>query len=108
MIEAIEAINVASVQPDATPMESLGQSQVTSSMNDISTSFADLLGQGVNTVNHQLLHATELSNKVALGEAVNLHEVVIAMEHAKLSMELAVEVRNRVLEGYQELMRMQI
>tara|TARA_B100000745_G_scaffold238943_2_gene161719 strand:- start:177 stop:470 length:294 start_codon:yes stop_codon:yes gene_type:complete len=97
MIEAIEAINIAPVQPDAMP-----------AINETSTSFADLLGQGVNTVNNQLLHASELSNKVALGEAVNLHEVVIAMEHAKLSMELAVEVRNRVLEGYQELMRMQI
>lgn len=42
------------------------------------------------------------------GEQENLHEVMIAMNQAKLSFQLMTEVRNKSLEAYQELMRMQI
>jgi flagellar hook-basal body complex protein FliE len=42
------------------------------------------------------------------GEQENLHEVMIAMNEAKLSFQLMTEVRNRMLETYQELMRMQV
>lgn len=42
------------------------------------------------------------------GEQENLHEVMIAMNQAQLSFQLMTEVRNRSLETYQELMRMQI
>jgi flagellar hook-basal body complex protein FliE len=43
-----------------------------------------------------------------VGEQGNLHEVMIALEKAKLSFELILAVRNKSLEAYQELMRMQI
>lgn len=42
------------------------------------------------------------------GEQENLHEVMITMNEAKLSFQLMTEVRNRMLETYQELMRMQV
>ena len=42
------------------------------------------------------------------GEQENLHEVMIAMNEAKLSFQMMTEVRNRLLETYQELMRMQV
>lgn len=42
------------------------------------------------------------------GEQENVHEVVIAMNEAKLSFQLMTQVRNRLLETYQELMRMQV
>lgn len=42
------------------------------------------------------------------GEQENVHEVVIAMNEAKLSFQLMTQVRNRILETYQELMRMQV
>lgn len=48
--------------------------------------------------------ATEL----ALGQADNLHQVMIGAERTRLQFELAMSMRNRVLEAYQEIMRMQV
>ena len=42
------------------------------------------------------------------GQNVSLHQTMIAMEEASISFQLMVEVRNKLLESYQELMRMQI
>ena len=42
------------------------------------------------------------------GQNVSLHQTVIAMEEASVSFQLMVEVRNKMLESYQELMRMQV
>jgi flagellar hook-basal body complex protein FliE len=42
------------------------------------------------------------------GQNVSLHQTMIAMEEASVSFQLMVEVRNKVLESYQELMRMQV
>jgi flagellar hook-basal body complex protein FliE len=42
------------------------------------------------------------------GKNVSLHQTVIAMEEAQVSFQLMVEVRNKLLESYQELMRMQL
>ena len=46
--------------------------------------------------------------KLALGEADNLHQVMIALSKAKTSFELTVQVRNKLLEGFQEVMRMSV
>ncbi|MDO8299544.1 flagellar hook-basal body complex protein FliE [Lacisediminimonas sp.] len=45
---------------------------------------------------------------LASGQASNLHQVMIGMEETKLAFQLAVQVRNRVLEAYQEVLRMQV
>ena len=45
---------------------------------------------------------------LATGAGVPLHQAVIAMEEASVSFQLMVEVRNKLLESYQELMRMQV
>ncbi|ABC30792.1 flagellar hook-basal body complex protein (FliE) [Hahella chejuensis KCTC 2396] len=71
-------------------------------------SFADWLGGEVNQVNQQLAAADSAARTLATGEAENLHQVMIALDKAQLSMSLMVEVRNRLLESYQEVMRMSI
>jgi flagellar hook-basal body complex protein FliE len=45
---------------------------------------------------------------LATGQTQNLHQTMIALEEAKLSFQLLVQVRNRVLEAYQDVMRMQV
>ena len=42
------------------------------------------------------------------GEAADVHQVMVAVEQAGIALDLMLEIRNRVLEGYQELMRMQV
>lgn len=70
--------------------------------------FSPLLKSGANQLTEQTGRANELLSSYALGENVSPHELVMAMEQAKLSMQLAVEVRNKLVDAYQELTRLQI
>lgn len=70
--------------------------------------FDDWLQAQINEVNRQILSSEAKVRDLALGEQGNLHEVMISLEKAKLSFELILAVRNKSLEAYQELMRMQI
>lgn len=45
---------------------------------------------------------------LAAGETSNLHQVMLKLEEAKLAFQLTLQVRNKLLEGYQDIMRMQI
>jgi flagellar hook-basal body complex protein FliE len=53
-------------------------------------------------------NADMLMEKLATGEDVEIHEVMIAMEEADVSFRVAVAVRDKLIESYQEIMRMQI
>ncbi len=72
------------------------------------TDFAQMLGSGLAGVDASLKAADGQLRALAAGQAIPLHDVMISMEQARLDLMLAVEVRNRVIEGYQELMRMQL
>jgi flagellar hook-basal body complex protein FliE len=71
-------------------------------------SFGNLLGRLVNEVNAKQNAAADAVHSLQSGGNVSLHQAVIAMEEASISFQLMVEVRNKLLESYQELMRMQI
>lgn len=73
-----------------------------------SPSFGNLLGRLVTEVNDTQVHADEAVKGLISGQNVSLHQAVIATEEANVSFQLMVEVRNRLLDAYQELMRMQI
>lgn len=62
----------------------------------------------LNAVNAGLAVAETDVRKLAAGQAPSLHEVMIHMEEAKLSFQLLAQVRNRLLDAYQEVMRMQV
>jgi flagellar hook-basal body complex protein FliE len=70
--------------------------------------FNDILKNSIKSLNDSQLQADQLSQKLALGENVDLHEVMIASQKAQIALNLAVEVRNKAVEAYQEIMRMQV
>jgi flagellar hook-basal body complex protein FliE len=70
--------------------------------------FGAWLSQALGKVNHQLVQADQGMQRLAAGEAENLHQVMIALEEARIGMQLVVQVRNRLLEAYQEVLRMQV
>jgi flagellar hook-basal body complex protein FliE len=72
------------------------------------TDFSALLKTGASSLTEQTGRASELLSSYAVGENIAPHELVMAMEQAKMSMQLAVEVRNRLVDAYQELTRLQI
>jgi flagellar hook-basal body complex protein FliE len=51
---------------------------------------------------------SQAATELALGQTDNLHQVLIGAEQTRLQFELAMSMRNRVLEAYQEIMRMQV
>lgn len=71
-------------------------------------SFGDVLGKMVEEVNTKQMTAGQAVRDLQSGQNVSLHQAMIAMEEASVSFQLMVEVRNKLLESYQELMRMQI
>ncbi len=70
--------------------------------------FAEALGSALNDVNKLQVEADRAVEKMQTGESKNIHEVMISMEKADISMRLTVQMRNKVLEAYQEIMRMQV
>lgn len=70
--------------------------------------FSDLLKNAVESVNTMQHEAGRLEDAVAKGENVNIHQAVIAGEKAGLSFQLLMQVRNKMIDAYQEVMRMQV
>jgi len=70
--------------------------------------FGQMLDGIVSTVEGKEAQASELTKKVLLGQSDQLHQSVIAMQEASVAFSLMVEVRNKLVDSYQELMRMQV
>jgi flagellar hook-basal body complex protein FliE len=70
-------------------------------------SFADTLGKAISSVDDMQIKGDVEAEKVALGQG-NLHEAALALEKADVSMRLLTKVRNKVVEAYQEVMRMSV
>ena len=70
--------------------------------------FGNALANAVKEVNQQQGKADQMSVQLALGKDVEVHDAVLAMEEAQLSFQYALQVRNKLIEAYQEVMRMQV
>ena len=64
----------------------------------------DLIGQ----VNQSQAKADQMVESLALGEPVEVHQVMIALNEASNALNLTLQVRNKALEAYQDVMRLQI
>ncbi len=71
-------------------------------------SFMEYMNQAIDETNRLDLEAENLSMKLAAGELDNTHEAVIAAQKAEISLQFITEIRNKVLDAYNEIMRMQI
>ncbi|AVP54210.1 flagellar hook-basal body complex protein FliE [Clostridium tetani] len=70
--------------------------------------FSHMLKNKLDKVNEKQIKAEETTNNFLQGEETDIHKVMLDSEEAKLSVELAVQVRNKLIEAYQELNRMQL
>jgi flagellar hook-basal body complex protein FliE len=69
--------------------------------------FAETLGQAVSKLDELQVTADTQAQKVSAGQG-NLHEMALALEKADISMRLAMKVRNKVVDAYNEIMRMSV
>jgi flagellar hook-basal body complex protein FliE len=75
---------------------------------EIQQSFAQYLKNAIEKVNESQIQSDQLTEKLATGQNVDLHNVMIAAEKANITLQTAIEIRNKVIEAYQEIMRMQV
>ena len=71
-------------------------------------SFSNTLKEKLNEVNEKQIQAEDTTEAFVKGDVKNVHKVMLKTEEAKLSLELAVQIRNKMVEAYQELNRMQL
>ena len=89
------------------PLAPAGLSNTPSAAEGI-TSFGQFLAGALGALQQTRSEADALSSALAAGQDVDLHEVVLAMEQANLATQLTLQVRNKLVEAYQEISRMQI
>jgi flagellar hook-basal body complex protein FliE len=70
--------------------------------------FARIFSQGLGEVNSSVSAAERAMSDLSAGKPVELHEVMISLERAQISVQTFVQVRNKLVESYQDLMRMQL
>lgn len=71
-------------------------------------SFGQIFKDMLNETSQLQSDARGIAEKFALGEIADVHDVMIAAEKAGVAFELVMEIRNKLVEAYQELMRMQV
>ncbi|HHV08120.1 MAG TPA: flagellar hook-basal body complex protein FliE [Firmicutes bacterium] len=76
--------------------------------NERPGSFRSVLAKALEEVNGLQLDAQDKTRLLLAGEDVELHQVMLAAQKAELALELTQTVRNKVVEAYQEIMRMQV
>lgn len=83
-------------QPKTTPIQQIGDK------------FGQALKNSIAEVNQAQVSADRAAEQIAAGETKNLHGAMIKLEEADISMRLMVQVRNKAVEAYQEIMRMSV
>jgi flagellar hook-basal body complex protein FliE len=91
--------------PTVTPSVTAAPGTQAGAPNDV---FGSLIDGLVGAVNAKQTAAATDASKVMLGDSSQLHQSVISMQEASLAFSLMVEVRNKLVDSYQELMRMQV
>lgn len=71
-------------------------------------SFKQFLSGSIDEVNQLLQTADKTSADIATGKSENLHEAMVSFEKAETAMKMLMQVRNRALDAYHEIMRMQV
>ncbi len=75
---------------------------------ELSSSFRDFLQQHIDQLNADQRNVDHQIMRYVSGESIEPHEIMIASQKAMLGIELTVQVRNKAVEAYQEIMRMQL
>ncbi len=85
-----------------------GKTAASESEKKDKVSFSDMLKSSIETVNSQQISADSSIASFVSGKNEGLHETMMAIEKAEISMRLMVQVRNKAVEAYKEIMRMQV
>jgi flagellar hook-basal body complex protein FliE len=101
--------NIEQVLSQIRTMSAMASGGTEAQTDTSGVSFNNLLKDSINEVNESQLQATELKQAFELGESdVNLAEVMVAIQKSSVSFEAMVQVRNKLIDAYKEVMNMPI
>lgn len=101
MIDAIGAVTLAAVRAEP----SVGSASTAAASPG---GFSRMLAHGMENLQARMERADTVVLEATHGNLESPHVLMVELEQARISLQLAVEVRNRLIEGYQELLRMQV
>jgi flagellar hook-basal body complex protein FliE len=78
------------------------------SVNEAEKSFANQLKEAIQKVDNLQKEADKAVSELALGGTKNMHDTMIALEKANLSLQLMLQVKDKIVSAYEEIMRMQV
>ncbi len=102
-MDAIQSISSITSSP-----QPLGSGSIGTAGDSKSSSFDHVLTRMLDQTNDNLIKADETVKDFVNGNIDNPHEVMIRLEEAHLALQFTIQMRNKVVEAYQELMRMQM
>lgn len=97
-------------------IQSIGTNSILSNLNISNTteektngtSFSNVLSDAISKVNDSEVNANNKIESLIKGEDVEMHEVMLAMQESVLSLQALIEVRNKTVEAYQEISKLQL
>lgn len=92
--------------PDTSIFDNMNSGKVQE--KEKTSSFMDTLKEKLDEVNDEQIKADASTESLVKGEDVDVHQVMLQTEEAKMSLEMAIQVRNKILDAYQELTKMQM
>lgn len=98
--------SIFSNAPNAVADKMVQNPTITSS--DAQNNFSNFLKAAIESTNQSQIESDVLTQKLIQGEDVDLHEVMIAAQKASITLNTTMEVRNKVIEAYQEIIRMPV
>lgn len=101
-------MNINQIQGITSLMPELSVDSTQNIQADDTKTFSDWLVEQGTELNNLAINSEEAVKQVSSGDVDNLHQVILGMEKAKLSFDLAVQVRDKLLEGYHKILRMQV
>ena len=101
MIDPITAVQATFALPDAKMVAALHETPT-------SATFTGMLMQGVENASAKISEANRLVAAYVVDDTVPVHQVTFALEEARQSLEMMIQVRNKMVEAYQSLMSMQV
>jgi len=99
-------MKISSIANSINPINNLNNNQTDKTNND--KSFESMLNGAISDVNKQQVEGYNAMNDIATGKVTNLQQAVQQIEEAELSLKLALETKNKAINAYKEVMRMQI
>ena len=107
-IEAVSAIATSALQPTAESAAAASSALTIPEISPPESVSFDSLVSNIEALNQHLVAGTDAVHSIALGQVDNLHQVMMSGEQTRLAFDLMLQVRGKILDAYQELLRMQV